>query len=166
MPSRSGFASGATLAQLQASVPLGFAAPTFSTVENQLLNPKYYEWNLEVQQTLGKYLMVSLNYVGNHGHDEINQNPLMNAYAAKGFQGVPTTAPDPRFGEVRELNSIGYSYYDGLVASVEVAPGPSVLRPVQFRLGPRARYLLQLLPGAFQCSQLRKRPESAQSPRA
>jgi len=114
----SGFAGGATLAQLQASVPLGFTAPTFSTVENQLLNPKYYEWNLEVQQTAGKYLMLSLNYVGNHGHDEINQNPLMNAYDAKGFQGVPTTAPDPRFGEVRELNSLGYSYYDGLVASV------------------------------------------------
>jgi hypothetical protein len=115
----SGFASGATLAQLQASVPLGFAAPIFSTVENQLDNPKYYEWNLEVQQTLGKYLMGSLNYVGNHGVDEINQNPLVNAYDAKGFQGVPTTAPDPRFGQVRELNNIGYSYYDGLVASVK-----------------------------------------------
>jgi len=114
----SGFANGATLAQLQASVPLGFAAPTFSTVEDQLLNPKYYEWNLEVQQTLGKNFMGSLNYVGNHGVDEINQSPLVNAYSAKGFQGVPTTVPDPRFGEVRELNSIGYSYYDGLVASL------------------------------------------------
>jgi hypothetical protein len=114
----SGFANGATLAQLQASVPLGFAAPIFSTVENQMTNPKYYEWNLEVQQTLGKYLMGSLNYVGNHGVDEVNQNPLMNAYSAKGFQGVPTTVPDPRFGQVRELNNIGYSYYDGLVASL------------------------------------------------
>jgi hypothetical protein len=115
----SGFASGATLAKLQASVPLGFAAPTFSTVESQLKNPKYYEWNLEVQQTLGKYFMGSLNYVGNHGHDEINQNPLVNAYSAAGFQGVPTTVPDPRFGQIRELNSSGYSYYDGLVASLK-----------------------------------------------
>jgi hypothetical protein len=115
---QSGFAGGATLAQLQASVPLGFAAPTFSTVENTLKNPKYYEWNLEVQQAIGKNYMVSLNYVGNHGHDEINQNPLINAYAAKGFLGLPTTAPDPRFGQVRELDSTGYSYYDGLVASL------------------------------------------------
>ena len=114
-----GFANGATLAQLKASVPLGFAAPTFSTVEDQLHNPKYYEWNLEVQQTLGKNYMVSLNYVGNHGHDEVSQSPLMNAYSAAGFQGVPTSAPDPRFGEVRELNSLGYSYYDGLVASLK-----------------------------------------------
>ena len=116
---QSGFASGGTLAQLKASVPLGFAVPTFSTVENTLKNPKYYEWNLEVQQTIGKDYMVSLNYVGNHGHDEVNQNPLVNAFAAKGFLGLPTTAPDSRFGQVRELNSIGYSYYDGLVASMK-----------------------------------------------
>ena len=116
---QSGFASGATLAQLKASVPLGFAAPYFSTVENTLKNPKYYEWNLEVQQTLGKSYMVSLNYVGNHGHDEINQNPLINAYSTSGFLGLPTTAPDSRFGEIRELNSAGYSYYDGLVASLK-----------------------------------------------
>jgi hypothetical protein len=114
---RSGYASGATLAQLQSSVPLGFAAPTFSTVENKLLNPKYYEWNLEVQQTLTANFMLSLNYVGNHGVDEINQNPLINGYSPAGFQGMPTTAPDPRFGQVRELVSNGYSYYDGLVAS-------------------------------------------------
>ena len=112
-----GFANGATLAQLQASVPLGFAAPTFSTVENKMINPKYYEWNFELQQTVSKYLMVSLNYVGNHGHDEVNQNPLMNAYS-KNFLGMPTTAPDPRFGQVRELNNTGYSYYDGLVTSL------------------------------------------------
>jgi hypothetical protein len=112
-----GFANGATLAQLQASVPLGFAAPTFSTVENKMINPKYYEWNFELQQTISKYLMVSLNYVGNHGHDEVNQNPLMNAYS-KNFLGMPTTAPDPRFGQVRELNNTGYSYYDGLVTSL------------------------------------------------
>jgi hypothetical protein len=116
---RNGYASGATLAQLQASVPLGFAAPTFSTVENNLVNPKYYEWNVEVQQSIARNYMVSLNYVGNHGVDEINQNPLINGYSVNGFQGMPTAAPDSRFGEVRELNSTGYSYYDGLVASLK-----------------------------------------------
>jgi hypothetical protein len=43
----------------------------------------------------------------------------VNAYSAAGFQGVPTTVPDPRFGQIRELNSSGYSYYDGLVASLK-----------------------------------------------
>jgi hypothetical protein len=114
---RNGYAGGATLAQLQASVPLGFAAPTFSTVEDNLKNPTYYEWNLEIEQSLTKNYMVSLNYVGNHGVDEVSQNPLVNAYSTSGFQGVPTSAPDPRFSEIRELNGIGYSYYDGLVGT-------------------------------------------------
>ncbi len=112
-----GFAGGATLAQLQAAVPLGFSAPNFNTVENELKNPKYYEWNLEVQQAIGTNYLVSLNYVGNHGHDEVNQNLFNNAYSVKGFQGLPTASPDPRFAEIRELNNAGYSYYDGLVAT-------------------------------------------------
>jgi hypothetical protein len=116
---RNGFSNGATLTQLNALVPGGFAAPIFSTVENNLVNPKYYEWNVEVQQSLTSNYMVSLNYVGNHGTSEITQNPLINGYSPNGFQGMPTTAPDPRFGQVRELNSNGYSYYDGLVASLK-----------------------------------------------
>ena len=102
-----GFAGGATLAQLQAAVPLGFSAPNFNTVENELKNPKYYEWNLEVQQAIGTNYLVSLNYVGNHGHDEVNQNLFNNAYSVKGFQGLPTASPDPRFAEIRELNNAG-----------------------------------------------------------
>lgn len=112
-----GFASGATLAQLQASVPLGFATPNFNTIANQLLNPHYYEWNIEVQQQIARNYMLSVNYVGNHGFNEINQTLFGNAYAAKGFAGLPATVPDPRFGEIRELNNQGYSYYDGLVTS-------------------------------------------------
>jgi hypothetical protein len=112
-----GFAGGATLAQLQASVPLGFALPNLNTVASQLKNPKYYEWNVEVQQAIAKNYVLSLNYVGNHGFDEINQTLFANAYAPKGFAGLPTTVPDSRFGEIRELNNDGYSNYDVLVAS-------------------------------------------------
>jgi len=112
----SGFAGGATLAQLQASVP-GFSTPAFNTVPNQLYNPKFYEWNLELQQSLGRRYLVSLNYVGNHGYDEFNQTLFANAYSRNGFQGLPTTVPDPRFGEIRELNNQSYSNYNGLVAS-------------------------------------------------
>jgi carboxypeptidase family protein len=112
-----GFTGGATLAQLQASVPLGFATPNFNTIANQLLNPKYYEWNLEVQQAIAKNYVLSLNYVGNHGVDEINQTLTANAYSPKGFAGLPATVPDSRFGEIRELNNAGFSYYDGLVTS-------------------------------------------------
>jgi outer membrane receptor protein involved in Fe transport len=116
---RTGFASGATLAQLQTLVPLGFSAPNFNTVSNELYNPKYYEWNFEIQQSLTNKFLVSANYVGNKGWQELNQTLFANAYDAKGFQALPTTAPDTRFGEIRQLNNNGWSNYNGLVAALK-----------------------------------------------
>ena len=113
-----GFNSGATLAQLQAAV-LGFAKPTFYTVADQFHIPRYLEWNFEVQQELSNRFILSLNYVGNHGWDEVNQDPYANAWSATGFAGLPTVAPDPRFGEINELTSAGYSNYDGLTSSLK-----------------------------------------------
>ena len=114
---QNGFSNGATLAQLQAAVPLGFAPPNFNTVEPKLKNPKYLEWNFEVQQSLSNRFMLSLNYVGNHGYDEINQTLYGNQYSTKGFGGLPSAPVDPRFAEIRELLSNSWSNYDGLVTS-------------------------------------------------
>lgn len=122
---QSGFASGATLAQLQASVP-GFARPNFNTVQSKIHNPKFYEWNFEWQQELTNSLMFSANYVGNHGRDLNNQNLLANAYDAAGFAGLPTAARDPRFGEIRELTQNGWSSYNGLVTSLRFRVGSSL----------------------------------------
>jgi len=115
---QNGFASGATVAQLKAAVP-GFTVPNFNTVANKLYNPKYYEWNFEIQQAFGNKLMGSVNYVGNSGYQELNQTLFANAYSAKGFANLPTSAPDTRFGEIRQLNNQGYSNYNGLVTSVK-----------------------------------------------
>ena len=115
---RQGFASGATLSQLKASVP-GFTNPNFNTVANRLYNPKYYEWNFELQQGLGKDLVFSANYVGNKGYQEINQTYFANAYSPLGFAGLPTAAPDPRFGQIRQLNNNGWSNYNGVVSSIK-----------------------------------------------
>jgi hypothetical protein len=113
----SGFSSGATLAGLTNSVP-GFAAPNYNTISPNINNPLYFEWNFEIQRALSHDVTLSVNYVGNHGIDEIMQNLYSNGYAANGFGGLPTTAPDPRFGEIRDLYNFGRSYYDGLVTSV------------------------------------------------
>lgn len=121
---RSGFASGATVAQLRSQVPL-FSLPNFNTVANELYNPKYYEWNFEIQQGIGKRGVVSVNYVGNHGYQELNQTLFGNAYSAKGFANLPTTAPDPRFGEIRNLNNQGWSNYNGLVTAIRWRFGSS-----------------------------------------
>jgi len=114
---QNGFASGATLAQLQAAVPLGFAPPNFNTIAPQLKNAKYLEWNFEIQQAIGNKYMFSVNYVGNHGYDELNQTLFGNAYSTKNFAGLPATVPDARFGEIRELNNASWSNYDGLVTA-------------------------------------------------
>ncbi|MFL6465551.1 MAG: carboxypeptidase regulatory-like domain-containing protein, partial [Bryobacteraceae bacterium] len=131
---RNGFASGQTLKQLQTSVP-GFTAPNFNTVANRLYNPKYYEWNFEVQQGfLDKYLF-SLNYVGNHGYQEINQTLFANAYSPSGFQGLPTAAPDSRFSQIRELNNNGFSNYNGMVASLRWRPVSNFTGSVSYTWG-------------------------------
>jgi hypothetical protein len=112
-----GFGSGATLASLQKSVP-GFAPPNYNTISPNINVPVYYEWNLEIQRALAKDVTLSVNYVGNHGSNELLQNLYPNGYAANGFGGLPTTAPDPRFGQIRDIYNSGYSDYDGLVTSV------------------------------------------------
>jgi hypothetical protein len=113
----SGFSSGATLTQLLASVP-GFAPPNYNTISPNINNPLYFEWNFEIQRALTHAVTLSVNYVGNHGIDEFLENLYTNGYAANGFGGLPTTAPDPRFAEIRDLYNHGSSYYDGLVTSV------------------------------------------------
>ena len=143
----SGFAGGATVAQLAAQVP-GFAKPNYNAIANKLYNPKYYEWNFEVQQTLSKRALLSVNYVGNKGYQEINQSVFGNAYTASPFAGLPTRAPDPRFGEIRTLNNQGFSNYNGLVTSVKLAH-QCIHRLLFLHLEPCHRYLFQCLSGAL-----------------
>jgi len=120
---QSGFANGATLAQLQNAVP-GFTVPNFNTMSSELYNPKYLEWNFEVQQAIGKQYALSVNYVGNHGYDEINQTAFANGSTKAGYTlpGLPTAIPDSRFGNIREMNNDGWSNYDGLVTSFKWRP--------------------------------------------
>ncbi len=126
-----GFAGGATVGQLRTAVPL-FNAPNFNTVANQLYNPKFYEWNFEVQQGFGNKALLSLNYVGNKGYQEINQTLFANQYSATGFQGLPTSAPDSRFGEIRELNNNGFSNYNGMVASFKLRMSANLTSNVSY----------------------------------
>ena len=67
------FANGLTAAGLNG------ALPNYYTMGSSLSNPKYLEWNLEVQQQVGNKYSLGLNYVGNHGYDIISINPWLNA---------------------------------------------------------------------------------------
>jgi len=124
----SGFASGLTFDQIQASLPPGaFSPPAFTNSENNIRYPKYEEWNLEVQQAIGTKNSFSLNYVGNHGYDLAATNAGLNGYCdsalcapslgATSFVGLPAAPMDTRFSTITEVGNYGVSNYNGLTAS-------------------------------------------------
>ena len=125
---KQGFANGATLAQLKASVP-GFTSPTFSDINSQLLNPNFLEWNFQVEQQLAKDYSVSVNYVGNHGFDVMTADAWSNAYCRKNCPfvgvggGLPSAVPDARFAQVQSLFNTGWSNYNGLTTTFKMRYG-------------------------------------------
>jgi hypothetical protein len=120
------FTSGGTLASLKAAVP-GFSLPNLNTIVGSNDIGRVSEWNLEVQKSFGASTVVAMNYVGSHGQNIFVRNPYLNTYCNPGaagcvagteFGALPSSAPDPRFGSVLELQSNGISNYHGLSASV------------------------------------------------
>jgi hypothetical protein len=114
-----GFASGGTLASIQAAVP-GFSGPSFYTTTPHMLNPRYAEWNLEIEQAFGDKMVASVNYVGNRGSQLLIRTNGTNAFVKSGttFANLPATAPDPRFGTVTDITNNGISNYNGVTASL------------------------------------------------
>jgi len=110
------FNSGGTAAAFLASAPAGCATPNLNDVVGKLQNPKYVEWNLMVQHEIGKRTVVSVNYVGNHGYDELLENPYLNSF---GFGGLPSSPADTRVQNVLQLTNNGRSNYNGLTVAVK-----------------------------------------------
>ena len=92
------------------------SVPNLNDVSRNLQNPKYVEWNLEIQHTFGARTVVSANYVGNHGYDGLVLNPTLNGF---GFGSLPATAPDQRVGRVDQLYSGAVSNYNGVTFSIQ-----------------------------------------------
>ncbi len=67
-------------------------------------------------------MVLSVNYVGNHGSKLLLRNAGLNAYCpiagCGGFAGLPTAAPDNRFGRIVEWQSSGISNYQGVTTSL------------------------------------------------
>src|SRR4030095_14898360 len=110
------FNGGGTVSDFLTAAPAGCAPPNLNDVVGRLQNPKYVEWNLMVQHTLGKRTVLSVNYVGNHGYDEILENPYLNSF---GFGGLPSSPADTRVQNVTQLTNNGRSNYNGLTAGVQ-----------------------------------------------
>lgn len=113
------FFAGGTLADYGTAAK-GCAIPDYNSVLGPVKNPKFVEWNAEIQHSFGQRTVVSVNYVGNRGYDIFIFNPWVNASAGGfgTFTGLPGTSPDSRVNNVSELSNNGRSYYNGVTASV------------------------------------------------
>ena len=128
-----GFSSGGTLATIQTAVAAAgstFSPPSMVAFATRVVNPKYVKWNLEIEHSIGVKTAVSVNYAGNHGYDLFTQNRSLNAYCAvtasyqtsgcpAAFEDLPSAAPDPRFGNIREYDNGGIANYAGLTGSIK-----------------------------------------------
>jgi hypothetical protein len=119
---RSAFASGGTLASIEASNPY-FSPPNFTSSDGTIIQPRVYEWNFQVERTLPWNMLLSVNYAGNHGIYLPIQNNGVNGYCPPsqcpdGFAGVPAAPIDPRFVTVNQIQSNGVSSYNGLTAGL------------------------------------------------
>jgi hypothetical protein len=92
------------------------SVPEAFDVSRNFQNPKYVEWNLEIQHTFGTHTVVSANYVGNHGYAGTTQNPDLNGF---GFGALPATATDPRVAQVSFVDSNAVSNYNGVTLSIQ-----------------------------------------------
>ena len=104
-------------AAFRANFANGGAVPAFNFFNpGRVQIPRYDEWDLEIQHTLGWHTTLSAKYVGNHGEHEEITNPALNAFSATGvpFGPLPTTQPDPRFGVVAQTQNVGNSNYNGV----------------------------------------------------
>jgi hypothetical protein len=115
---QSAYHSGGNLADFNMTPGCTGQVPGLKDV-GKLLNPKYTEWNLEIQRTIGSRTVVSANYVGNRGYDGLLFNPYSNAYNPSGFAGLPTSPLDQRVANVSTLTNNGYSNYNGITLSVQ-----------------------------------------------
>jgi hypothetical protein len=119
---QSNFNAGGTVGTFLALAPAGCQPPNLNDVVSQLRNPKYVEWNFEMERRLNSKTVVTANYVGNKGYDEIVQFPYLNAF---GFGGLPTLPIDTRVKSVTQLTNTGVSNYNGITLSIleQVARG-------------------------------------------
>jgi hypothetical protein len=116
------FATGQTLAQIQAAIP-NFFPPTVTASVKTLHSPQFQKWSLELQHAFGAQISVNIGYFGNHGVHELVLNNSANAF---GFgtlpRGLCSNLPilpcaDPRFSQIVEDTTIAISNYNGMVIS-------------------------------------------------
>jgi hypothetical protein len=117
------FKSGGSFDSISTTVP-GFAAPSFTNFPNKFLQPTYYKWNFEIEQSIGRTMIFTINYSGMHGDHILNGIEGVNAFCSlsncpNGFAGLPTSAPNAALGAVTQYTNAGVASYNGLTLSFQ-----------------------------------------------
>jgi len=114
-----------TFSQISANLTkLGsvFAPPAVTALTGTLHSPQFQEWNFQVQRELNNSLVLTLNYVGNHGIHIPYTNAWPNAYDEfglyPGVPGVPINPAVPNYGTVTTVQSGAISSYNGLTVTL------------------------------------------------
>ncbi len=120
---RTGYANGASYNQLSNTLlaqGVTFQAPTLGGLPptGTFHQPKYVEYNLQIQQQIGRADAITINYSGNFGYDLVLLNSKVNASLAgsnyTAFAGLNAQSPDPNFSSVNAITSFGHSSYNGV----------------------------------------------------
>jgi Carboxypeptidase regulatory-like domain/TonB dependent receptor len=85
------------------------------SVSQNFRAPYFYNYNLQVEKTLGNFAVFQVGYVGSIAHKlsvmlNINQPPLTGGPR-------PFAAQYPNYGDINQLNSVGNSNYNSLQAT-------------------------------------------------
>ncbi len=123
-----GFASGATYNSLRAATDNVFRAPSITSFAGTINTPRYQEWNLQIQRSLGADMSFTLAYTGNHGIHIPISNGTFNARTPSycGPDGdlpcntaFPTTVPTPSYATITEWFTGAVSNSNNLTATLQ-----------------------------------------------
>src|SRR6266481_1485836 len=137
-----GFAQNFTVQQIVNSLPAGlrsaFVAPAYAGTDGFTNVPQYQKWSLEVQQSLWKDGVLSVEYVGNHGIHEAIQNGQYNAFngfstggnllGGRDFTTYAPATPDARYRLANLVQTRAVSNYHGMTASFNQRLGDGQFR--------------------------------------
>jgi hypothetical protein len=114
------------------------ATPEVGEISPQTINPTdrtpyVYQYNMNVQQDLGGYL-IEVGYVGSTGH-KINRRFNNNIAPANPDVALADRVPHPGFGDILTSQNDGWSNYSGLDVKVEKPFSKGMLLLVAYTYG-------------------------------
>jgi carboxypeptidase family protein/TonB-dependent receptor-like protein len=97
----------------------GFFPQSATAYERDLQTPWMEQWNVGVQQQLGRTRMFEVSYVGSRGHDLISAR---DANQPAPSTRIPNLRPNPLFADVTLIESRGSSRYNAMQIKFQQRP--------------------------------------------